>query len=117
MKNTIVMLLIDLGTAYKEYQHEHMVDLSGERLQSDGIWSFVAAKTKNVPKEHRGEFGCSDMWTWPAIDADTKLVPRWHIGTRDVGAAHACMSDLAGRLKSHVQLTTDRHRAYLAVVG
>ena len=56
------------------------------------------------------------MWTWTAIDADTKLVPSWLIGTRDADSAYTFMHDLADRLRHRVQLTTDGHRPYLEAV-
>jgi len=87
-----------------------------KRLQCDEIWSFVYAKDKNVPAEHKGEFGFGDVWTWTAIDADTKLVPCWRVGTRDAHEAYLFMKDLAARLANRVQLTTDGHRAYLTAV-
>src|SRR5688572_5003258 len=103
-KNTVVKLLVDLGTACLKYQDAVMYDLPCERLQCDEIWSFVHAKQKNVPVQHQGEFGYGDVWTWSAIDADTKLVPCWFVGTRDGAAAYEFMSDLAGRLANRVQL-------------
>src|SRR5687767_3486631 len=72
-RNTVGKLLLDLGEACSAYMGEHLVDLPCERLQVDEIWSFVYAKDKNVPTEKLFEAG--DVWTWVAIDADTKLVP------------------------------------------
>ena len=74
-KNTVAKLLVDLGAACEAYQARVMVGLQCERLQCDEIWSFVYSKAKNVPEEHAGEWGYGDVWTWTAIDADTKLVP------------------------------------------
>ena len=78
--------------------------------------SFCRAKAKNVPEEHKGEFGWGDVWTWTAIDADTKLVPQWLVGLRDADWANAFIGDLAYRLKNRVQLTSDGHKAYLSAV-
>jgi IS1 family transposase len=114
--NTVVKLLADAGNACLEYQDRVMVSLPCKRIQADEIWSFVYAKQKNVPQEHRGEFGYGDVWTWTALCADTKLVPSFHVGTRDADAAWLFMRDLAGTLKNRVQLTTDGHRAYLNAV-
>ena len=86
------------------------------RIQCDEIWSFVAVKDKNVPEERRDQFGIGSVWTWIAIDADTKLVPCWLVGTRDGGCATEFIRDLAGRLRHRVQLTTDGHRPYLDAV-
>jgi IS1 family transposase len=113
-KNTVVKLLVDLGTVCSVYQDRVMRDLPCERIQCDEIWAFVYAKQKNVPVEKRGEAG--DVWTWVAMDSDTKLVPSFHIGPRDVGAAATFMNDLAKRLRNRVQLTTDGHHAYLRAV-
>ena len=115
-KNAVTKLLKDIGTTCQEYHDKIMVDLPCKRIQVDEIWSFCYAKEKNVPEEHRGELGYGDVWTWVAIDADTKLVPSWLVGGRDAGWATAFMHDLAYRLKYRVQLTSDGHRAYLGAV-
>ena len=114
-RNTINTLLVDLGTACSEYQDKAFRNLSCKRIQCDEIWSFIGAKEKNTTAEKK-ETGWGDVWTWVAIDADTKLVPTWYIGTRDAGAAYHFMHDLAARLASRVQLTTDGHRAYIGAV-
>jgi len=114
--NTVVKLLTELGSACLDYQDRTMRDLPCKRLQCDEIWSFVYAKSKNVPVEHKGEFGYGDVWTWTAIDADTKLIPCWHVGNRDGDDAHALMENLSARLANRVQLTTDGHKAYLEAV-
>ena len=115
-KNTIAKLLIELGAACSEYLNKTLVNLNSKRIQCDEIWSFVGAKQKNVPAERRGEFGIGDVWTWVAIDADSKLICSWLVGKRDIGSATEFMQDLAGRLKSRVQLTTDSHKPYLTAV-
>ena len=112
-KNTVTKLLIDLGSACSEYQDEVMRGLPCQRVQCDEIWAFCYAKQKNVPEEHRGTFGYGDVWTWTAIDADTKLVPCWLVGERTYGDAAAFMSDLADRLPNRVQMTTDGYHPYL----
>ena len=114
-KNTVTKLLVDLGTVCSIYQDQAMRDLTCERVQCDEIWAFVGAKDKNVKPEKRSE-GWGDVWTWVAMDADTKLVPTFHIGTRDLREATSFMTDLASRLRHRVQLTTDGHRAYLLAV-
>src|SRR6266705_2194179 len=95
---------------------ESMVDLPCQRIEADEIWSFCYAKSKNVPAEHEGEWGYGDVWTWVAIDADTKLVPSWAVGRRDGFTAQAFIRDLADRLATRVQLTTDGHKVYLEAV-
>lgn len=114
-KVTILKLLADVGAACLEYQRTTLVNLPCKRLQADEIWSFISAKERNVLVEEKG-MGRGDVWTWTAICADTKLIPCWHLGTRDADAAALFMEDLASRLASLVQLTTDGHRAYLSAV-
>src|SRR5438045_8443864 len=111
-KNTVTKLLVDLGTVCSVYQDRVMRDLPCERVQCDEIWSFCGAKAKNVTPEKREE-GWGDVWTWVAMDADTKLVPSYHIGGRDLGEATSFMRDLAKRLRHRLQLTTDGHRPSL----
>jgi IS1 family transposase len=115
-KNTVVKLLCDIGQACERYHDKVMVNLPCKRLQVDEIWSFCRAKAKNVPEEHQGEFGWGDVWTWTALDAETKLVPQWLVGLRDADWACAFIGDLAFRLKNRVQLTSDGHKAYLSAV-
>jgi IS1 family transposase len=114
-RNTINKLLIDLGRACSAYQDKVFRNLKCKNIQCDEIWSFVGCKQKNITPENEGN-GWGDVWTWVALDADTKLVPTWFISTRDAGAAYHFMHDLAGRLANRVQLTTDGHRAYLTAV-
>ena len=114
-KNTVVKLLADLGAACSEYQDKTFRNLTCKRVQCDEIWSFVGCKEKNVPKEEKRK-GRGDVWTWTAIDAETKLIPCWYVGNRDAGAAYHFMRDLAGRLANRVQLTTDAHQPYLKAV-
>ena len=114
--NTVVKLLRDVGAACLAYQYQNIRNLSCKKLQVDEIWSFVYAKAKNVPEAHNGEFGYGDVWTFTAIDADTKLVPCWKVGTRDADCAYEFASDLKDRLANRVQLTTDGHRMYLEAI-
>jgi IS1 family transposase len=115
-RNTVDKLLRDVGEACLEYQDERLRSLPCTRVECDEIWSFVYARDKNVPASKRDEFGYGDVWTWTAIDADTKLVRCWHVGNRDLEAAREFIGDLAGRLASRVQLSTDGHKPYLAAV-
>jgi IS1 family transposase len=115
-KNTVLKLLRDLGTACEEYQREHVRDLTCQRIQCDEIWQFCYSKAKNVPEKYRGVFGFGDVWTWVGIDADTKLIVAWHIGTRDSKAATVFMRRVSSRVVNRIQLTTDGHAAYMIAV-
>lgn len=115
-KNTVAKLLVEVGAACSRFQDDIMRNLSCQRLQSDEIWSYVYAKQKNVTRAVAEKRVAGDVWTWTAIDADTKLVPCWMIGQRDALAARDFMEDLAGRLANRVQLTTDGHKSYLRAV-
>jgi len=112
-KGTVTRLLAEVGKACAEYQGKHLRNLPCKHIQCDEIWSFCYAKQKNVPEDKQGQFGYGDVWTWTAIDADTKLVPSWLVGLRDAGYAYAFMSDLKSRLANRVQITTDGHKVYL----
>jgi IS1 family transposase len=114
--NTVVKLLREVGAACLNYQDGVMHNLPCKKLQCDEVWSFVYSKAKNVPEEYNGKFGYGDVWTFTAIDADTKLVPCWKVGTRDVDCAYEFVSDLKDRLANRVQLTTDGHGMYLEAV-
>ena len=115
-KGTVTRLLASVGEACSKYQDEHLRNLTCERIQCDEIWSFCYAKQKNVPEEHKGEFGYGDVWTWTAICADTKLVPSWQVGYRNYDFARIFIDDLASRLVKRIQLTTDGHHPYLNAV-
>jgi IS1 family transposase/lambda repressor-like predicted transcriptional regulator len=115
-KDTVVKLLVDVGKVCAEYQDWAFRSLNCKRIQCDEIWSFCYSKQKNVSPENAGVFGYGDVWTWTAIDADSKLVPCWHVGRRDGRAAYEFITDLASRLAHRVQLTTDGHRPYLEAV-
>jgi IS1 family transposase len=115
-KNTVTKLLVELGEACTRYQNAALQNLVVRHVQADEIWSFVGAKDKNVPAERKGEFGIGSVWTWTAIDADTKLCISWLVATRDAGSAHEFMTDVANRIRTRVQLTTDGHSVYLAAV-
>lgn len=114
--NTVLKLLPEIGCACSEYQDKTLRNLSCKRIQCDEIWSFCYAKEKNVPKNKKGRFGYGNVWTWVAVDADTKLVPCWLVAERNLAAATAFMQDVASRLKHRVQLTTDGFRPYLEAV-
>jgi IS1 family transposase len=115
-KNTVVKLLIEMGRACMKYHDQNVRGVHSKRVQCDEIHSFCYAKNKNVPAEKRGQFGYGDVWTWTALDAESKLIISWNLGTRDARAAYEFMQDLAGRLVNRVQLTTDGHKVYLNAV-
>jgi IS1 family transposase len=114
--NTVVKLLKNVGAACLEYQDRVMRNLPCKYIQCDEIWSFCYAKQKNVPEDKQGKLGYGDVWTWTAIDADTKLVPSWLVGLRDAYHGYKFMRDLESRLANRVQITTDGHRVYLWAV-
>jgi IS1 family transposase len=114
--NTVTKLLVDVGTACDLYQNEKLRNLPCKRIQCDEIWCFVGAKESNVPPMNRREFGRGDVYTWVAIDADTKLVASWLVGRRSAEYAKVFMDDLSSRLVNRVQLTTDGHKPYLEAV-
>lgn len=111
---TVEKLLRDLGVACARFHDRTVRDLKSKRIECDEIWSFVGAKQKNVPEAKVGEWG--DIWTWTALDADSKLMVSWLVGGRDAGYAHEFMQDVASRLSNRVQLTTDGHKPYLTAV-
>ncbi|MBN2216469.1 MAG: IS1 family transposase [Pirellulales bacterium] len=115
-KNTIQKLTRDLGKAVCQYSNAVLKDLKCQRIQCDEIWCFCYAKDKNLPDEMRGEPGVGSMWTWTALDADTKLMVSWQLGARDAANAHAFIRDVQERLAHRVQLTTDGNRVYLDAV-
>src|SRR5208282_4091281 len=82
-RDAVLKLIEDAGIACATYHDQQVRGLASKRVQVDEIWSFVHAKQKNVPEEKRGQFGYGDVWTWTALDADTKLIPCWHVGRRD----------------------------------
>jgi IS1 family transposase len=115
-KNTIAKLLVELGAACSGYLDKTLVNLNSKRIQCDELWSFVAAKQKNVTAEMAADKVCGDVWTWVAIDADSKLICSWLVGKRDADFATDFIQDLANRLANRVQLTTDGHKVYLNAV-
>lgn len=112
--NTVLKLVPKIGLACEKFHDETVKNIKASRIQADEIWSFVYSKQKNVPEGKEEEAG--DVWTWTAIDADTKLIVSWYVGTRDADSAQPFMKDVASRLANKVQLTTDGHRVYLDAV-
>jgi len=115
-RTTLIKLLEDAGQAFSEYQDRVLVNLPCKRIQVDEAWAFCYAKQKNVATAKAAPEGAGDIWTWVGLDADTKLVASFHVGGRDSEAAMTFMDDLAPRMASRVQLTSDGHKAYLEAV-
>ena len=115
-KDTVSKLQLEIGAACARFQSETLRNLPSKRVQVDEIWSFVYAKAKNVPQRLSGLFGVGDVWTYTAIDADSKLCISWLVGPRDGGTATEFMQDVAERLANRIQLSTDGHRMYLDAV-
>jgi len=114
-KHTVLKLLKDVGCACADYHNRTVRNLRVRRIQCDEIWAFVYAKQKNVTPEQM-EKGAGDVWTWTAIDADTKLIVSYMLGDRGASTAQSFMRDLAGRVTNRFQLTTDGHRVYADAV-
>jgi IS1 family transposase len=116
-KNTVIKLLCDLGQACSEYQDRALRNLDSRVLECDEIWSFCYAKQKNVPTDYKDSPGYGDVWTWVAIDADSKLVPTWLVGERTNRDCYTFLYDLRARLRQQrVQITTDGLGSYLSVI-
>jgi IS1 family transposase len=117
-KGAILRLLESVGTACAEYQDQVLRNLPATRIQCDEIWSFVAAKQKNVTSAVQArEPMAGDVWTWVAIDADTKLACTWVCGQRDSHTARVFVKDLKERLANRVQLTSDGLRHYVHAIA
>jgi IS1 family transposase len=112
-KGTILRLLESVGDACDRYQGETLRNLKCRRVQCDEVWGFCGSKERNLPREKRGQDGIGDMWTWTAIDSDTKLIVTWHLGKRSRNDAFHFIGDLASRVVTeNVQITTDGFGAY-----
>lgn len=112
--NTVIKLLVDVGRACQAFHNEKVTGLKTKLVQADEIWSFCYAKQKNVPAGMEGEAG--DIWTWTAIDADSKLIISWLVGDRSMESAVLFLGDLKERVADRIQLTTDSMRAYKSAV-
>ncbi len=115
--NTVIKLLVEAGETCAEYHDKTVRGVEAERVQCDEIWSFCYTKAKNVAKAKAAPEEAGDVWTWTAIDADSKLIVSYLVGGRDASYAKAFMEDVADRLANRVQLTTDGHKAYLEGVS
>lgn len=114
--NTVTKLLVDAGETCLALHDELVRNVRASRIQCDEIWSFCYAKEKNVAKAKAATDDAGDVWTWTALDADTKLIVSYFVGDRSGQSAIALMDDLCGRLNNRVQITTDGHKAYLEAV-
>lgn len=114
--NTVTKLLVSVGQACQRYHDENVKGLTAKRVQCDEVWSFVYAKDKNIPEERQGLHGIGSVWTWVAMDSDSKLAISWLVGNRDAEFANMFMQDVKARLANRVQLTTDGLKAYLEAV-
>ena len=112
-KPTILKLLADLGSACFRYHDEHVRNVPSKRVQVDEVWSFCFAKDKNLSEELKNKFGFGSVWTWTALDVDSKLMVSWLVGDRSAITANKFKSDVASRLSNRVQLTSDGYKAYL----
>ena len=114
--NTVSKLLVDAGKACMAHHDETVRNVRSRRIQCDEIWAFCYAKKKNVEKAKAAPEGAGDIWTWTALDADTKLMVSYYVGERDAPSASEFMKDVASRLANRVQLTTDNLKTYLDAV-
>jgi len=114
--NTVSGLLVDAGKACAKHHDEAVRNVRSKRIQADEIWSFCYAKQKNVATAKAAPEEAGDVWTWTALDADSKLIVSYLIGGRDAGYAYEFMQDVAVRLANRVQLTTDGYKPYLEAV-
>ena len=114
--NTVAKLLADAGAACEAFHDMTVRNVRSKRIQCDEIWAFLYAKQKNVATAKAAPEDAGDVWTWTAIDADTKLMVAWAVGGRDATVANGFMRDVADRLATRVQLTTDGHKPYLEAV-
>lgn len=114
--NTVTKLLIDAGTACAAFQDQAIRNIKSARVQCDEIWSFCHSKQKNVAPEREGVLGHGDVWTWTALDADSKLAINWLVGLRTNEYAETFIADLASRLVDRIQLTTDGNGVYINAI-
>jgi IS1 family transposase len=116
-KKTVMRLLVEVGDVCAEYQDHVFRNLQSKRLQLDEMWSWIYCKDKNRTEEiARKNPDAGDVWLWVCVDADSKLVPSWRLGQRDLATAKDFVEDIAKRVKGRVQITTDQLRTYLNVV-
>ena len=114
--NTVTKLMVEAGEACAAYHDEAVRDVETRKVQCDEIWAFCYAKGKNVARAKAAPRGAGDVWTWTALDSDSKMILSYEVGDRSGATAIEFMDDLRSRLVNRVQLTTDGHKAYLEAV-
>jgi IS1 family transposase len=114
--NAVKKLLKDAGEAAALMHDELVRGVNVRRCQADEVWSFCYAKQKNVATAKAAPEGAGDVWTWTALDRDTKLIISYFVGDRSGQSAIALMDDLRARVSNKMQLTTDGYRPYLEAV-
>lgn len=114
--NTVTKLMVEAGEACAAYHDETVRNVTASKVQCDEIWSFCYAKAKNVPAAKAAPQGAGDVWTWTALDSDSKMILSYEVGDRSGATAIEFMDDLRKRLANRVQLTTDGHKAYLEAI-
>lgn len=115
-KTTILRLLRDVGTACLSFHDQTVRHVKPAKIQADEIWSFCYAKDRNLPREMRERSDVGSLWTWTALDADSKLMISWHLGQRLLNDARVFIGDLAKRIESHPHIITDGRTAYLSAI-
>lgn len=114
--NTVTKLLVNAGLVCARFHDEAVRNVKVRQIQCDEIWSFNYAKARNVPTAKAAPVWAGSIWTWTALDRDSKLIVSYLVGARDAEYAQEFMQDLSERLANRVQLTTDGHKAYLQAV-
>ena len=114
--NTVTKLLIVAGKACSDYQDKNFRNLTCRRVQIDEIWSFSYCKQKSLATAKSAPAASGDLWTFVALDSETKLIPSWMVGSRDTETAHAFVKDMGSRISGRIQLTSDGHRPYITAV-
>ncbi len=114
--NTVTKLLVEAGEACAAYHDETVRNVKASNVQCDEIWSFCYAISKNVPTAKATPEGAGDVWTWTAIERDSKMILSYEVGDRSGATAIEFMDDLCARLANRFQLTTDGHKVYLEAV-
>jgi IS1 family transposase len=116
-KKTVMRLLVEVGDVCADFQDKAFRNLTCRRLQLDEMWAWIYCKEKHRTQEiAKSHPDAGDIWLWVAVDADTKLVPCWTLGSRDLRTARDFVDDLASRLRNRVQITSDGHRPYVEAI-
>jgi IS1 family transposase len=117
-KMTVLSLLGEVGEACQRFHDEHVRYVAPERVQCDEVWSYCYSKAKNVPERYRNVEGFGSIWTWTALDADSKLIITWLASNRSQEAADAFIADLKARTKlARLQITSDGYSAYIDAIA